>query len=75
MRAGIPVALVCIAIGVLYYIVPDFLKYGWRRKYPDQLKYLSTESYKKYMRKCAVVIIVLGCMILLCCLLFYFNRK
>jgi uncharacterized protein YjeT (DUF2065 family) len=60
MRVGIAVGFVCIAIGVFYLVVPDFLKYGWRRKYPEQLKYLSKDSYKRYMRKVGIAFIIIG---------------
>jgi uncharacterized protein YjeT (DUF2065 family) len=72
MKVGISVAFVCIGIGVFYLIVPDFLKYGWRRNRPEQLKYLATESYKKYMRRSGIVIIIIGVVIFCITLIKYF---
>lgn len=65
MRVGISVALVCLAIGTLWIFIPDYLKYGWRKHYPEELKSLSEKSYIRYMRRSGALLIAIGCVILL----------
>lgn len=77
MSAGLVViiGLICIAFGTLYFNVPDVLKYGWRRKYPEELKLLSEESYKKFMRKGGVILIILGCVLIFVCIVLRLSHR